>query len=152
RIESKPLQTVNYKYNIRGWLTDINDVDNLGPDLFVFKINYDESRFFLSSLTMNHNGTIAKTYWRTASDYVLRKYSYFYDEMNRLTTSIYQRPASSTASGFPLLSYDENISYDKNGNILSLQRNGDLDSATYAIETDDLEYTYDSGNRLKKVT
>src|SRR5690606_31831953 len=36
-----PLQEVNYRYNIRGWLTDINNIDNLGSDLFAFKINYN---------------------------------------------------------------------------------------------------------------
>ena len=28
---SGPLQIIDYKYNIRGWMTDINDVDNLNP-------------------------------------------------------------------------------------------------------------------------
>ncbi|WP_129038224.1 DUF6443 domain-containing protein [Chryseobacterium sp. CH21] len=28
----EPLQSIDYKYNIRGWLTDINDPDNLGDD------------------------------------------------------------------------------------------------------------------------
>ena len=40
------LQKVDFKYNIRGWLTDINDVTNLSngsdpQDLFAFKINYN---------------------------------------------------------------------------------------------------------------
>ena len=50
------------------------------------------------------------------------------------------------------MSYKEHLSYDKNGNIVTLQRNGDLDSSVFTIETDDLEYTYDDGNRLEKVT
>ena len=33
---SNPLQTVDYKYNIRGWLKQINDVTNLNNDLFSF--------------------------------------------------------------------------------------------------------------------
>ncbi|NHN28191.1 type IV secretion protein Rhs, partial [Flavobacterium jejuense] len=36
------LQTVDYSYNIRGWLKAINDVENIGTDLFAFKINYNE--------------------------------------------------------------------------------------------------------------
>ena len=36
------LQVVDYKYNIRGWMTDINDISNLGTkDLFAFKIRYN---------------------------------------------------------------------------------------------------------------
>ena len=31
------LQTVNYTYNVRGWLKQINDPENLGTDLFGFR-------------------------------------------------------------------------------------------------------------------
>ncbi|MCD4745067.1 MAG: DUF6443 domain-containing protein, partial [Bacteroidales bacterium] len=34
------LQTVNYKYNIRDWLTDINDIAALGNDLFALNLGY----------------------------------------------------------------------------------------------------------------
>jgi len=30
---SQSLQTVDYNYNVRGWLTNINDQNNLGNDL-----------------------------------------------------------------------------------------------------------------------
>jgi hypothetical protein len=41
------LQKINYQYNIRGWLTDINNVNDLDYqsdplDLFAFKINYNQ--------------------------------------------------------------------------------------------------------------
>jgi len=53
--------------------------------------------------------------------------------------------------------YDESLTYDKNGNILSLKRNGDFDydySSTSAFQIDDLKYTYDlqKKNQLMKVT
>ncbi len=51
--------------------------------------------------------------------------------------------------------YDESLTYDKNGNIQSLQRNGDFDSDIYApIQIDDLVYYYDTDkkNQLLKVT
>ena len=48
------------------------------------------------------------------------------------------------------MNYNESLFYDKNGNIMSLIRYGDTDSSP-VIEIDDLEYTYDSGNRLLKV-
>jgi hypothetical protein len=40
-------QKVDYRYNIRGWLKAINNIDNLietgeNEDLFAFKINYNE--------------------------------------------------------------------------------------------------------------
>lgn len=51
--------------------------------------------------------------------------------------------------------YMEHLNYDKNGNITSLQRNGDLDSDGMmpAISIDDLKYTYhpQKPNQLTKV-
>jgi len=154
------LQKVDYKYNIRGWLTNINNVDDLQHetdplDLFAFKINYDEVKDEVGyEGTELFNGNISETYWRTSSDNVLRKYGYQYDELNRLKNSIYQKPNAS----IPVTHmYDEFMSYDKNGNITYLGRNGDLDydySSTSAFQIDDLKYIYDpqKKNQLMKVT
>lgn len=141
------LQKVDYKYNIRGWLTSINNdaTDNLvlnttEKDLFGFKINYNtiknETGYTGKAL---YNGNISETYWRTASDNVQRKYGYKYDNLNRLKNAIYQKPGN--AAPVPQ-SYDENLSYDKNGNIISLSRNGDIDGALPANGIDNLVYTY----------
>src|SRR5690606_30360994 len=124
-------------------------VDDLGDDLFAFKINYDQSNFLISM--PQYNGNISDTFWRSATDNVLRQYSYFYDDLNRLTGSLYSKPVLSNTPAFPLNNYNETINYDKNGNILSMSRTGDLDSATYQIPIDNLIYTYDNGNRLLKV-
>jgi hypothetical protein len=50
-------------------------------------------------------------------------------------------------------SYNESLSYDKNGNITSLSRYGDLDTDIFNIKIDDLEYTYDADkkNQLMRV-
>ena len=37
------MQTVDYTYNIRGWLTQMNDSYNLGSDLFAMQLKYDEA-------------------------------------------------------------------------------------------------------------
>ena len=124
-----PLQKVDYNYNIRGWLTDINKVDGtINPltqgsdpqDLFAFKINYNtvenESNYVGKEL---YNGNISETYWRTSSDNVLRKYGYKYDDLNRLKEAIYQKPDLAAAT---IKSYNETVKYDKNVNIMSLKR------------------------------
>ncbi|WP_346986351.1 hypothetical protein [Chryseobacterium sp. POE27] len=36
-----PLQNIDYKYNIRGWLSGINDPDNLGGDFFAMKLKFN---------------------------------------------------------------------------------------------------------------
>ena len=95
-----------------------------------------------------YNGNIAETFWKTDSDNVIRNYGYQYDNLNRLTASIYQR------NGFETHSYDETLNYDKNGNIKWLNRNGYVDNPapgmTYSI--DQLTYTYKpNSNRLDVV-
>jgi len=63
------LQKVDYKYNIRGWLTDINNVnevmDGTNDDLFTFRINYQIPE---NNATALFNGNISETYWKTRSD------------------------------------------------------------------------------------
>jgi RHS repeat-associated protein len=153
---STPLQTVNYSYNIRGWLKDINNIESLGNDLFAFRISYDKivhpesggmPMQFYSPL---YNGNIAETYWRTSTDEVLRKYGYAYDKLNRLQGSVYIKPVSGTDPAMPVGNYNESLTYDKNGNITNLIRYGDTDGSP-VIAIDDLEYTYDNGNKLLKV-
>ncbi len=148
------LQTVDYTYNIRGWLKGINDVSNLGTDLFAFRINYnslDNLGDFDTQGTPLYNGNIAATYWKTASDDVLRKYNYNYDELNRLLEANYLKPQNASTPD----NYKEKLSYDKNGNIQTLLRNGNLDTdGAQAVNLiDDLVYTYDKNNKnlLKKV-
>lgn len=150
---TSPLQHVNLSYNIRGWLKGINDVGalangsfNAPQDLFAFKINYtDPSQF--STVNPNYNGNITETSWRTSTDNIMRRYSYSYDEFNRLTTAYYQMPGAAE----PMRnSYDETLKYDILGNITKLERNGGLDNDTNVITIDNLTYTY-NGNRLDKI-
>lgn len=143
------LQKIDFTYNIRGWLKEINKVNDLKissepQDLFAFKINYneveDESGYTGVKL---FNGNIAETYWHTANDDKKRKYGYQYDNLNRLTNAIYQKP---DANVVVTNSYNESLSYDKNGNITSLQRYGEYDDDSTQLLIDNLTYNYDSTN------
>lgn len=120
-------------------------------DLFAFKLNYNITEG-LSSIPFVplYNGNIAESYWRTASDNTQRKYSYAYDHMNRFLQASYQKPE--TMFHFPG-SYDEQVSYDKNGNITHLERTGEYDDMSYNLQIDDLTYTYSTTNpnQLAKV-
>jgi RHS repeat-associated protein len=61
----------------------------------------------------------------------------------------YQKPELSTDA---TNSYNESLTYDKNGNITSLQRNGDWDDDVIVIAIDNLDYTYQpNSNRLSIV-
>lgn len=145
-------QKVDYKYNIRGWLTEINNVGSLTEsgapqDLFAFKINYTQvTNTVNGNVTPLYNGNIAETQWRTSSDNIKRRYGYSYDYTNRMLDAWYSIPGSAVAD-----SYNEHLTYDENGNILSLMRNGDVEDANTVVEVDELTYTYDLGNKLLKV-
>ncbi|MBQ0738836.1 hypothetical protein J9332_31420, partial [Aquimarina celericrescens] len=130
---SAGLQTVDYTYNVRGWLKGINDVNNLENDLFGFAINYNQGTNPL------YNGNISETSWKTANDNVNRWYNYEYDALNRITA------ANSHSGNFDV----SNITYDKMGNIESLNRVGHLGTSFGSMDV--LSYTYDSGNKLLKV-
>ncbi len=149
--QSSPLQKVDYAYNIRGWMTEINKVAALQQstdpkDLFGFKINYNTIDGDASVTNKLYNGNIAETSWSTSP--VVRTYGYKYDNLNRLTFATYQK------SGVTTNAYNENLSYDKNGNIKHLNRFGLLDSQTPSPQIDDLTYDYQSSssNQLAKVT
>jgi YD repeat-containing protein len=90
-----------------------------------------------------YNGNISQTSWNTLNtDSSTKTYTYTYDALNRITS------ATDNTGHYNLTS----VSYDKNGNILSLNRKGHLNStATSFGVMDNLVYTYDSGNKLKKV-
>jgi RHS repeat-associated protein len=150
--ESTPLQTINYQYNIRGWLTNINDVDAIGTDLFSLKIHYNTSE--ISGSTPLFNGNISETLWRTTNTYYngnkARGYSYKYDALNRITSAGFKIKYSSS-SAYVDQNYGnfnlKSAAYDKNGNIKRLIRSGNY----YNAEIDNLTYNYDIGNKLMAV-
>ncbi len=72
-----------------------------------------------------------------------KRVTYTYDALNRITGA-----TGATTSNYDVLG----ISYDKNGNILNLIRKGHTNVGATAFGfMDDLVYTYDNGNKLKKV-
>ncbi len=152
-----PLQNVNYAYNVRGWLTQINEIKVLQKgtdpkDLFGFTINYNTVDGSTSAASPLYNGNIAETFWQTGADgnLVYRGYGYKYDSLNRLKDATYQKPGFSNPVP---KSYDENLTYDKNGNIMSLKRNGDADDQLNLFPIDDLSFTYlANSNKLMQVT
>ncbi len=131
------LQDVDYDYNIRGWLKAINEGTTTGGKLFGFAIDYN------TGINPLYNGNISATSWQTANDNVTRSYAYTYDALNRITSGV------SNDGRYDL----SNVSYDKMGNILSLNRKGHTNAgATTFGDMDILSYMYDTGNKLLKVT
>ncbi len=141
---SSPLQSIDYTYNILGWLTKINDPANLNGKLFGYEMKYFNPQN-TTSTSGKYGGNITEIDWKTATDNVLRRYDYQYDALNRLKKGIYSEPGSSVPQND---FYNEAMSYDLNGNVSSLQRNTKGEGTAQQI--DNLIYTY-TGNRLQTV-
>ncbi|EJL68057.1 DUF6443 domain-containing protein [Chryseobacterium populi] len=146
-----PLQTVDYKYNIRGWMTKINDPATLDGKLFGYEIKYTNP-VFSGTAPGRFNGNIAEIDWKSSMDGVLRRYDYQYDALNRLGKGTYSEPGSSLIYNNY---FNEELTYDLNGNILTLKRLSKPSSGTVAESIDNLVYNYYNGNqsnRLQKIT
>jgi RHS repeat-associated protein len=165
------LQRIDYRYNIRGWLTKINnaacyeDAENYGIDVFGEELYYnDVSNINLSSsypvVVPQYNGNISAMKWKSkalASDpyYVSQKmYVYKYDNLNRMTAGYfvasYADPNNQDYFDQQINYYNEEITYGESGNILHLLRNGSSMESGAPQAIDDLEYSYD-GYKAKEV-
>ncbi len=112
------------------------------PNLFAFQLHYDKPATSIGNVKGLYNGNISQTRWKTANDNQLRSYGYEYDALNRLNTALYE-----TGSATPDSYNVRNITYDENGNIVTLQRW--MEAGTLM---DDLVYTYNQGNQLQSVS
>ena len=138
------LQTIDYDYNIRGWLTNINDVNNLGPDLFAYNLRYDESHSGTAVPDQVYNGNIRQVIWKSAKNNTKKGYVYRYDKLSRLKASYYRLGNTLTDGAAHFETY--NLKYDANGNIETLGRNNQSGS-----QIDNLTYNYDTGNKLLSI-
>jgi RHS repeat-associated protein len=143
------LQSVDFSYNIRGWMTGINKdvIDNLPASgkLFSYDIRHQNPES-TSSLEF-YNGTISEVSWNVSNTNIKRRYNYRYDKLSRLTDAIFSNPNDAV----PLNHFnDEKVTYDSNGNILTLKRNAKNAVSLTPQVIDELQYNYD-GNRLLSV-
>jgi RHS repeat-associated protein len=159
------LQSVDYRYNIRGWLTQINDAhlrnnvssytgvdansDTELDDLFGMDISYDTYRNLnLTSAPAQYNGNIAEVIWKTrnnATGNKLRGYAYRYDVAGRLAGADYRTDNGGWTPNGENYSAS-NITYDANGNLKTMNRMGLASTGNWS-DIDQLTYYY-KGNRL----
>lgn len=142
------LQDINYQYNIRGWLIGINDIDNIGNDLFALELSYNNTE--LNASVPLYNGSISEAMWLTANDKIAsfnntsRAYSYNYDGLNRLVDAEYFQNEAKPY----ITKYDMKTAYDKNGNLTKLSRGrsyGTIDDLKYNYNFNQLIEVVDSG-------
>jgi len=140
------IQKTDYLYNIRGWLTSVNDPGNTAAenDIFALKLNYNND---VNPVTVQrqYNGNISTMEWATNRTDEKFAYRFLYDNMNRMSYSEFYLDEN---GGYMPGPYDEkNLTYDANGNILTLDRYASGD-----IVIDKLTYNYlNNGNQLNYV-
>lgn len=140
-------QVVDYRYNIRGWLTKVNESDvTVAPggdprDYFGMELLYDQADAGIGN-TAAFNGNISAMKWSKNQSLGITKensYAYTYDPLSRITGANFKEKATSWSvaanSGFSETGY----TYDLNGNILSLVR---YDKRGAPSPMDNLVYDY----------
>jgi len=160
------LQSNDYRYNIRGWLTHVNNSGTLNDgivnddanDLFGMELKYNEPVAIDGVLTTPlFNGNISAMQWKSNSlvDNASEKiYGFTYDLLNRLSHAKYAIKNGATWS-LDANTFNEQAAYDKNGNITALTRSSLLNGLSIAQggtaqNIDELWYAY-KGNRLEAV-
>ncbi len=171
-----PLDIQTYEYNIRGWLLGINrnfittqpssNNSNILGESFTTPPSYTAGNYFgfelaydnngvLGNYNHLYNGNISGMSWKSIHDEQVRKYDFTYDEANRLKTADFNQFTSGYFNKNAGVNYSvNNLNYDKNGNILSMNQMGLRTlTATNSALVDQLSYAYQSGsNKLAKVT
>jgi len=141
RLHNDKISTT-FDYNIRGWITKINDTD--GSSEFWMELKYDDIQED-DKAKAQYNGNIAKMNWLSEDE--SKSYAYSYDALNRLKEALYQNESDAKAD------YSvKDIEYDLNGNIQSLTRKGIMPDGSFDI-LDSLVYCYyESTNQLQQVS
>lgn len=153
------LETLNYDYNIRGWMLGVNrdyTKDQNSSNYFGFDLGYDKvNNNIIGSLTYSnpqYNGNISGMVWKAKGDGEKRKYDFTYDAANRLMGAEFNQYTSNAFNKAAGIDYSvNNLSYDGNGNILSMYQKGWKVGGSGFV--DQLTYTYQMmSNKLLSVT
>lgn len=166
---TEPLTTLDYDYNIRGWLTGVNrsyakpeTQQSVTNRHFGMELSYDYGFTHNGQAYGQYNGNIAGIKWRSMGDGEYRSYGFTYDAANRLLFADFNQRtgASSWVKNLPNgIAIDFTVSmgngtdaataYDANGNIKQMQQKGlHLNSSP---TMDNLVYTYQQNGTSNKL-
>ena len=130
------LQRMDYSYNIRGWLTQLNSPTSFTEnDKFGMQLYYNSAPSGGSAM---YNGNISGINWGTPSNTNML-YRFTYDGSNRLTNADFYN------SSYGSYALDASYGYDNNGNLVDINRRNT--SGTY-IDQIDITYT---GNQISTI-
>jgi RHS repeat-associated protein len=149
------LETLTYDYNIRGWMLGANRDYAKNPSAtgksFGFDLGYDKQAVGTigNYATSQYNGNITGTVWKSKGDGQVRKYDFTYDAVNRLTGADFNQYASAFDKTAGIDFSLSNLTYDYNGNILTMDQKGL--KVTGSSYVDQLRYTYQSNSNSNKL-
>lgn len=151
------IESLNYDYNIRGWVLGANRnfIKDAATNYFGYEVGYDKAAAIISGTSYTipqYNGNVSGTTWKSAGDNEKRKYDYTYDNANRVLAADFNQYTGGGFNKTAGLDFSvNNLAYDGNGNILSMNQRGWKISSSLVI--DSLAYSYQtSSNKLAKVT
>jgi RHS repeat-associated protein len=158
------IETLNYDYNIRGWMLGVNrsflETSDNTNNWFGFELGYDKTTskgYYAYYDAAQFNGNISGTVWKSKGDLVARKYDFGFDATNRLQSAAFNQQNGTnwshaevdfTIGGDP--STGGKMKYDDNGNIKEMWQKGlKLNTSDWI---DKMSYAYYPGtNKLKAV-
>ncbi|MCE2995827.1 MAG: hypothetical protein LW863_09530, partial [Flammeovirgaceae bacterium] len=153
------LQALDYRYNIRGWMTNLNttapEVGDPQEDYFGMDLNYNTAIANAGNST-RADGLVSAIKWKNDLSGKQRLYNFGYDNLKQLSSATHKMSATGGSSwGSENDFYNEaGLSYDLNGNIKTLSRNTGFFNGTnnVAESIDQLTYNYgNGGNQLQFV-
>jgi RHS repeat-associated protein len=158
------IETLNYDYNIRGWMLGVNRdyIKDVSSRKFGFELSYDKTNNIINGQSYTNayfNGNIAGMTWKSIGDSEKRKYDFTYDAANRLSTANFTQYTSGTFNTTAGLDFSVGgntatggkMEYDANGNIKEMWQKGWKVPGSDWI--DKMTYTYfNYSNKLKAVT
>ena len=148
--EAVDLQSTDFTYNIRGWLEKINNSllttnGETPTDLFGMELYYDQVHASFGNIPQ-YNGNISAMVWQS-NPHGRFAYTFAYDGLNRLLDGNFHEQSEGSWDQTDHYS-EKQLSYDKNGNILTLHRYGQILPTGTAGMIDDLNQFYYFGNQL----
>ncbi|MEJ7740170.1 MAG: DUF6443 domain-containing protein [Chitinophagaceae bacterium] len=160
-----PLETLDYNYNIRGWLKGIN-ASFTHPELnkgsssdrwFGMELSYDWGS--KEENKNQYNGNVSSVNWKSKGDGIRRAYGFTYDKANRLLGGDFSEHSHNEYLDNNIVNFDMVVgdgtntdsAYDKNGNIKSIKQWGVQFNNSNVIDNLTYKY-YPNSNKLSSVT
>ncbi|MGQ2108040.1 DUF6443 domain-containing protein [Ornithobacterium rhinotracheale] len=139
------IQSFDYSYNIRGWLTKIKNTPKSNNSLFTLNLSYNSDNGDLKTpIKPLYNGNISKQEWKFEGSSI-NAYNYYYDALNRLMNAKFFEQGTATRK------FQEKLKYDNNNNITAIKRwnqnanddeNSSIDDLTFHFNKNSNQINY----------